>query len=94
MLYGSANVYDRSYTHNNDMELSIFLTGPKIKDIENNIISQRKNRINISKEIGLTKLEIAIYILLFLIVIFFIYLINISKHYLKLKKIRKIKNNR
>lgn len=43
MLYGTSNIWDRSYTKGNDLELSIFLKGPKVKLVEKRIIEQYKN---------------------------------------------------
>lgn len=40
MLIGSSNIWDRSYTHSNDMELSILLKGKNIKTVQKNIIKQ------------------------------------------------------
>jgi phosphatidylserine/phosphatidylglycerophosphate/cardiolipin synthase-like enzyme len=42
MLYGTSNMWDRSYYKGYDIELSIFLKGPKVKQIEKKIIQQYK----------------------------------------------------
>lgn len=50
MLIGSANIWDRSYTNSNDIELSVLLTGPAVKKAQKDIIIQyNKNAIWNSK---------------------------------------------
>ena len=46
MLIGSANIWDRSYTYSNDIELSLLLTGPKVKTAQKDIVTQyNKNAV-------------------------------------------------
>ena len=40
MLIGSTNIWDRSYTNSNDIEMSVLLTGPKVKNAQKDIIRQ------------------------------------------------------
>lgn len=93
MLYGTTNLWDRSYTPNKDIELSILLKGPKIKDIENNILNNRSNKINLKNEIQVTykeKLSYAIIILILsLILLILVYLIYIIVNFFRKGKSRK-----
>lgn len=46
MIYGTSNLWDRSFTKGNDIELSIFLQGPKVTETEKKIIKQYKGYHN------------------------------------------------
>ena len=45
MLIGSTNIYPRSFEPKKDLELSIYLKGPKVKEIEDKILQQYENII-------------------------------------------------
>lgn len=84
MLYGTSNLWDRSFTPNKDIELSILLKGPKIKFIESDILSNRSNIIKIKDETNTSVFELYIYLFIVLL-IFSIYIIVTI--YRKVKKI-------
>jgi phosphatidylserine/phosphatidylglycerophosphate/cardiolipin synthase-like enzyme len=101
MLYGTSNLWDRSYTKGLDIELSIFLKGKKVREVENNIISRYLNgaenldktenlkRIYMNKKI--TYLRTGTKIVIFIIIL--VVLILLYKYYGKdiLKVMRKLK---
>ena len=79
MLYGTSNIYDRSFTKGYDIELSIYLKGDKVKLIEDKIMKQyftKKTNIQSIKvdryilENSYTKVYITIIIIIFNLLLF------------------------
>jgi phosphatidylserine/phosphatidylglycerophosphate/cardiolipin synthase-like enzyme len=101
MLYGTSNLWDRSYTKGLDIELSIFLKGNKVREVENSIIKRYLNgdetldktdnlkRIYMNKKITYLRTGTKIFIFIIILVV----LILLYKYYGKdiLKVMRKIK---
>lgn len=93
-ISGTSNLWDRSYTHGNDIEISILLSGKNIKNIKNTLFNTYKNDvedIKLCKNINLddfyqTK-DILYYmcliLLLLLIIILFIYIVYTNIDYIK-----------
>ena len=93
MFYGTSNLWDRSYTKGDDIELSILLTGPKVRNIEKKIYNNYEakiERIYLSKNIIIDSSQtthiikyIILIILALLIIIFFIYIVLKNIHHIK-----------
>lgn len=91
-ITGTSNLWDRSYTKGNDIELSILLTGPKIKNIKQKIFNSYQNdieRIYLSNNISIAAQTnhilycMFLVLLTFLILIFFIYIVFKNIHHIK-----------
>ena len=76
MLYGTSNLWERSYSKGKDLELSIFLKGNKVKEVEEKIINSYRGNvklINISKifnKPNYNSLLITIIILILIVILF------------------------
>lgn len=104
MLYGTTNIWDRSYTQGKDIELSIFLKGDKVAETEKTIFKiydGKLNRIYLNNELNsfkyknkLKMLKYLIYIIIFCIICFILkYIFTKTNKTKKIKAKSKSKSN-
>ena len=82
MLYGTTNIWDRSYTQGKDIELSIFLKGNKVAETEKTIFKiydGKLNRVYLNNELNSFKyinklkiLKFIVYIIIFCIICYLV----------------------
>lgn len=77
MLYGTANIWERSYTPGKDLELSIYLEGENVRNIEKRIKQQYRKKSNKIKLSEITNNLCTIFLIMVMTIII-VLLINNS----------------